>query len=331
MNNQENVIEDQSPTNENTFLESSIISDIIRNIESLEETIKDKQADQAIDIRIKQLAYAKLLVNVYEKDLSYLINALTNLGITYLENKYFEQAQEHLLGAFKLNESLGENENEEQGRKMKELQIIILINLAKTYLELKKIAPSLNISERCLKMNQALNGEDHVSNTEIYNILARGNAILENFKAAEGYFSKIFDLYEKTYGFDSDKCAQTCIDLAQIYELNNNLNDAAEYYKFSFEIWEKVIKVNPTEEGYDKMTLAAEKHSMLLMKCKEVKEAYNFLKNFEKKQNEEGFKCSNKEIKLLNSKKLLLKFAESLGSNEIFYEELKSYEVSKAK
>ena len=308
------------------YLESSVINDILKNIENLENNYMNKGSDEQIDIRIKQLAYSKLLVNVYEKDNIYLINAHTNLGITYLGNKYLEQALEHLLTAFKLNENLGDSEENDQ--KMKELQIKILINLSKSYLELKKVAPALNISERCLKMNQTLYGDEHVSNAEIYNILANGNALMENFKAAEGFFSKMFDIYEKTFGFDSDKCAETCVDLAKIYEMNNNLVDSAEYYKFAYEIWDKVIKVTPSEDGFDKIYLSAIKHSELLFKNKENKEAFGFLKQFESKICLQEFKCSDKEHKCISIVELLIKIAESMKNLELQYEELKHYEVS---
>ena len=53
---------------------------------------------------------------------SYLIFRLAYIDITY-----FEQAQEHLLNAFKLNENVSQDLN----MSSKEYQIKILINLAK--------------------------------------------------------------------------------------------------------------------------------------------------------------------------------------------------------
>lgn len=41
------------------------------------------------------------------------------------------------------------------------------------YLENNKISPALSITEKSLKMNQTLFGEDHVSNADIYYVLAK--------------------------------------------------------------------------------------------------------------------------------------------------------------
>jgi len=45
-------------------------------------------------------------VNVHKKDLFLLVTAYTRLGESYLSNKYFEQALDHLTSALKLNSSL---------------------------------------------------------------------------------------------------------------------------------------------------------------------------------------------------------------------------------
>jgi tetratricopeptide (TPR) repeat protein len=47
-----------------------------------------------------------LLVNVHKKDVFTLVSAYTRLGEAYLQNKYFEQALDHLTSALKLNSSL---------------------------------------------------------------------------------------------------------------------------------------------------------------------------------------------------------------------------------
>jgi tetratricopeptide (TPR) repeat protein len=151
------------------FLEISVISEIIQNIENIENKCKGCIGEDIVNERIKQLAYAKMLCNVYEKDVTYLIKAYTQLGIAYLDINYFEQAQEHLFTAFKLNESLTDDLN----LNMKEYQIKILINLSKCYLENNKTSAAIAICQRSLKMNQTLFGEDHVSNADIYYVLAK--------------------------------------------------------------------------------------------------------------------------------------------------------------
>ena len=55
----------------------------------------------------------------------------------------------------------------------KEYQIKILINLAKCYLENGKTQAAFSICEKSLKINQTLMGDDHVSNGDIFYVLAK--------------------------------------------------------------------------------------------------------------------------------------------------------------
>jgi tetratricopeptide (TPR) repeat protein len=159
----------QSNQSSDNFLEVSVINEIIQNIEQIENKCKGCVGEEIVDMRIKQLAYSKILCNVYSKDITYLIKAFTQLGISYLDINYFEQAQEHLLNAFKLNENL----NDDMTLNTKEYQIKILINLSKCYMENDKLTAALAICQKSLKMNQTLLGEDHVSNGDIFYVLAK--------------------------------------------------------------------------------------------------------------------------------------------------------------
>ena len=258
-------------TTQNNFLELSVINELIQNIEQIENNCKGQIGENIVDQRIKQLAYAKLLYNVYNKDINYLIKAYTQLGIAYLDINYFEQAQEHLLSAFKLNESLTDDIN----IATKEYQIKILINLAKCYMENNKLQASLAICEKSLKMNQTLMGENHVSNADIYYVLAKINTKLKNYKNAIDNLSKMFEVYEKLYGFDSEKTAKICMELGQIYELQGDLNDAIEYYRNSYSIWEKIIKDN----NFEVLITLAIKLGELFGKVENYQNAYEILKN----------------------------------------------------
>lgn len=318
--NPTNVATNSGNLNNDNFLENSIIGDIYKNLENLDNLYKSKINDEAIEIRIKQLAYSKLLVNIYEKDVKYLIIAYTNLGTTYLDYAYYEQAQEHLLNAFKLNEGIGENQTDE----LKEIQIKILINLAKCYLASNKANPAISISEKCLKMNQTLKGEDNISNTDIYYVLAKGHSEMRNFKTAVEYFSKMFAIFEQVYGFDSEKCAKVCMELGQIYEISNNLPDAIEYFKFAWEIWDKILKNSPNDEGHLMVVDVAIKLGELMEKSGNPSNSYEILKACEKKY---GFTYENKKKKCIDIKKLLTKYCELSQDLDNNYIELVSLEV----
>jgi tetratricopeptide (TPR) repeat protein len=156
--------------NTDNFLEMSVVNEIIQNIEQLENKCKSLHSgEEVVDNRIRQLAFSKILCHVYNKDVTYLIKAFTNLGISYLDIGYFEQAQEHLLNAFKLNE----NVSDDLSTSSKEYQIKILINLSKCYMENDKLTAALAICQKSLKMNQTVLGSDHVSNADIYYVLAK--------------------------------------------------------------------------------------------------------------------------------------------------------------
>ena len=254
---------------ENNFLEISVISEILQTIDQIESRCKGQVGEDIVNERIKQVAYAKILCNVYNKDITYLIKAYTQLGIAYYDINYFEQAQEHLLNAFKLNENLSDEDN----LNMKEYQIKILINLAKCYLENDKLEAALQISERSLKMNQTLFGENHISNADIYYVLAKVNTKMKKYQTAIENLRNMFEIYEKIYGFDSEKTAKICMEIGQIYDLWNKLNDAIEYYNNSYHIWEKII----TDDNYEVLFQLAILLSELYVKVDKGEDAYQIL------------------------------------------------------
>ena len=270
--NQENK---QIPVQENEpqidFLEVSVISEIIQIVEQIDSKCKGQIGEEIVNERIKQLAYSKILCNVYGKDITYLIKAYTNLGIAYLDIEYYEQAQEHLLNAFKLNENLSSDDN----LSMKEYQIKILINLSKCYLEDGKgrLDIAQQISEKSLAMNKTLFGEDHVSNADIYYILSRINTKQKNYDAALNNLRSMFGIYEKIYGYNSEKSAKISMEIGQIYELENAIKDSIDYYENSYNIWKKII----TENNYEVLFQISMKLSELYAAIEEYKTSYEKL------------------------------------------------------
>lgn len=309
------------------FLESSIVADVIKNIENLEiqykeilNNFKSSNSDICIEIRIKQLAFAKLLVNIYEKDIFYLIKAYSDLGSTYLENEYFEQAAEHLLNAFKLNENVGE-----QNKNLKDFQIQILINLAKCYIACNKPSTCLDICHKGLKMNQTINGENDITNADIYYVMAKAEASIKNYKNAITYFSQMFNMFENHYGYDSDKCAKVCMELGQIYEISGNISEAIDYFKYAWEIWSKVLKESSSEEGFNMVVDVAIKLSDLIYQSGDPNSSYKILKSCEK---DFGYTYEKNKKRSMEIKKMLIKYSEESQEFESYYEELVDFQVS---
>lgn len=98
---------------------------------------------------------------------------------------------------------------------------------------------------------------------------------MNNYKEATNYLSKMFEIYEKLYGFESEKSAKIFMELGQIYEFSENFVDAVENYKNSYSIWENIIKNGDFEVLF---TLAI-KLSELYGKLNDPQNAYDILKN----------------------------------------------------
>lgn len=164
-------INDEKAVKGNLFIENSIVNETLQLLEQIDNKCKNLVGEDAINLRIKQLTYAKILHNVYGKDINVLIKAYTALGCAYLDINYFEQATEHILTAFKLIQSV---QNDEMTIADKEFQIKVLINLAKCYMEFPdKLTASLSICEKCLELNKKVFGNKHLSNADIYYVLSK--------------------------------------------------------------------------------------------------------------------------------------------------------------
>ena len=161
---------------------------------------------------------------------------------------------------------------------MKEYQIKILINLSKCYLESQKYETAQQISERSLLMNKTLFGEDHVSNADIYYILAKIHTKLGNYNVAIENYGNMFKIYEKIYGYDSEKSAKISMEMGQIYELADNIQESIEYYENSYKIWEKIINDN----NYEILFQIAMKLSELHATNKNYDASYEILVKTEK-------------------------------------------------
>ena len=90
-----------------------------------------------------------------------------------------------------------------------------------------------------------------------------------------GYLTKMFEIYEKVFGYESEKTAKICMEIGQIYELSENISEAIDNYKSSFSIWEKII----TDNNYDVLFTLAIKISELQEKTENFSGAFEILKN----------------------------------------------------
>ena len=92
--------------NEVDEIDDKICGELEEKNRALNEYVQGQSPDSVIQVRIQQLAISKVLVNIHKKNLFILVKAYCNLGDAYLDNKYYEQALDHLTTALKLNGSL---------------------------------------------------------------------------------------------------------------------------------------------------------------------------------------------------------------------------------
>ena len=291
---------------ENTYppmkhtLDSEIVNNIMEKIRNIQEKCEGNTSEETLNDRKDQLAYAKIITNIYNKDIKFLIEAHTELGICYLENDYFEQANEHLIDALKLNENLSSENN----LTMKEYQIKISVNLARSYLKNGKYDEAGKLCEKILYINKILFGEDHPSNADIYYILSKVNLNNEKYNEAIDNLRSMYEIFEKIYGFNSDRIAKICMEIARIYDIWGKMNETIEYYTNSYKIWENIIE----DDNYEILFELAMKLSEIFKKTNNVIDSYNIIV-------ETDDKYTNKGNRSLKDRVILQKLRIDLCSN----------------
>lgn len=303
-------MEQQFQINDNSnFLETSVVAEIFQKLNQIETNCKGKIGEDIVTERIKQVVYAKILCNVYQKDISYLIKAYSSLGISYYDINYYPQAEEHLLNAFKLNENI----SKEDGKEMKEQQIKILINLAKCYLENSKESKALLIGEESLKMNKQIHNDDnHISNGDIYYIISKAHTKLGNYQAAIDNLNEMYEIYEKIEGSNCEKTAKILLEIAQVYELWKMYQNAIDFYNKSFQIWEQII----TNNDYEVLFQISIKLAGLYGIIKNEEQAYTILC---KTDNDYGNKTERTTKNKFIYQKKRIKYCMHLDNNKELY------------
>jgi len=64
---------------------------------------------------------------------------------------------------------------------------------------------------------------------------------LKKFDLSIENLTAVHQINEEAFGYISDKSANVCTDLAEIYEDKHDINNAIEHYKNSYTMWEKLV------------------------------------------------------------------------------------------
>ena len=271
----------------NDFLEISLINEIKQTINQLELKCQGKIGESVVEDRCRQLSYAHILVDIYKKPISNLIEPSAKLGEAYYDIKYYEQAKEHIGNALSYNEDPSNNKSEILPE---DYFLRLTIKLSKCHLETNLYEDGLKLAERALFENQKLFGEDDITNAEIYDIIYQCEKQLGNYLKAIEHLNVLLKLYEKIYSQISDKCAFICKEIGDIYKIIKNIPEAINYYNKYFKIKEELVKeTNQIEELFQISIKIGE----LYAEEKEYMKAYEILKKTDDEYNN-GF---NRTIK----------------------------------
>ena len=266
-----------NPTND--FLEISLINEIKQTINQIELKCQGKIGESVVEDRCRQLSYANILVDIYKKPISNLIEPSAKLGEAYYDIKYFEQAKEHIENALTYNKDPSNNGSEILSD---DYLLRLTIKLSKCYLETQLYENSLKLAERALVENQKLFGEDDITNAEIYDIMYQCEKKLENYIKAIEHLNILLKLYEKIYNQNSEQCASICNEIGDIYRLLKKNPEAIKYYNRYYNIKEELVKESNQFEELFQISI---KIGELYAEEKEYMKAYEILKKTDDEYN----------------------------------------------
>lgn len=268
---------DISPSDD--FLEKSLINEIKQTINHLEVKCQGKMGESVVEDRCRQLSYAQILVDIYKKPISNLIEPSAKLGEAYFDIKYYEQAKEHIENALKYNDDPSNGENDTI---TDDYYLRLTKKLSKCYLETKLYETSLKLAQRALIENQKLFGEDDITSADIYEIMYQCEKNLENYGKAIDNLNILYSLYEKIYSPISEKCALVCNEIGDIYKLVEKNKEAIEYYLKYYNIKEEMVKNN---NNFEELFQISIKIGELYAEEKEYNKAYEILKKTDEEYN----------------------------------------------
>ena len=268
---------DINPSND--FLEMSLINEIKQTINQLELKCQGKIGESVVEDRCRQLSYAHVLVDVYKKPISNLIEPSAKLGEAYYDIKYYEQAKEHIENAISYNEDPSNSKNEVL---TDDYLLRLTTKLSKCHLETKLYESSLKLAERALFENQKLFGEDDITNAEIYDIMYQCEKNLGNFLKAIEYLNILFNLYEKIYSKVSEQCAFIYNEIGDMYKLLKQIPEAIDYYIKYYNLKEELLKI---KGDFEELFQIAIKIGELYAEEKEYVKAYDVLKKTDDEYN----------------------------------------------
>ena len=229
------------------------------------------QYDKSISFLNRLLRYTRLYD--YER---YFI--LYSLAQAYMKNNQLDNALECALDAYKINKFYGTNgmkrielilgkvyclreeydlalqcyhrsmneeeEEENDDDDDDDMKLEIHTNISVIYLSNNNLADSFEHLQILLQMLNESNTFDSVSKADAYAVVAKGYHLADDINRAVDYWGKSLLLRTETFPDNHPIFPITYIELANMYEENQEYHLATEYYRKSIESYEKYLSTN---------------------------------------------------------------------------------------
>lgn len=101
---------------------------------------------------------------------------------------------------------------------------------------------ALNLLDKSIKMNQQVLGETHVSNCNIYSVMAQVYTKLKDHSKALKFLLDIYELQKQEYGEDSEQVGNTYLEVAKVHFKDRHFDEAIQFQSDAMKIFEKLDK-----------------------------------------------------------------------------------------
>lgn len=184
--------------------------------------------EEALTIRMHELALSKILVFTHGKSDFKLVQSHHHIGEAYLNYKCYEQAIDHLTVALKKNSKLTEI------KETKLYHSYMLTTLSRCYFEIASYEDALEVLNRAEDIQKGCtSSESYIDNIETLQLISKCYLKLKNYKEALKYIDSTLELIAKIHGENSKEFAVANVLKSKIYSEEGNLVQGIEELKQS--------------------------------------------------------------------------------------------------
>lgn len=191
----------------------------------MEDTASSMRDEQLVNLRVKQLALAKILVKIHGREAFLLVKGHTHLGHAYLEYKCYDQAYDHLKIALERNREPNSSADPDKYR------LYILKLLTHSCLESHRVKESilyLEEAENICKENEHKTGTVGKEYAQVLAFKGDYFSAIEKYEEAIGCYEDMGKIYQAMEGENSEGCANSVKQIVKIYDQIGDYEQALE-------------------------------------------------------------------------------------------------------